>query len=357
MISNWSTKLLQNLTHSKFLPLQNLFWLYSQTNTEQETENSIANFNMGQGLSITARVQFDNYAVCPGQALCGTITAYVTDYIPTCNQLTLLVLGSILTQITNGDQQKQEVLRLMVPLALGEFHPGVIQRRFQVTLPQNLPPTFNYDRVNQKAKVEYKVEVFAETTRIGASAFKVLSPMALNLDPLEIFEDELSVGACCCFTPAYVQVHATLDKSQAYAGDTLRIDYEAYNKSKMKFNNVEIYLKQQVRVKAQSHVKYAAERHSRRQMPGDFSQYIKLPLQVRVPLTLTVPTVQTPLFSCEYQIIIGLGTGCGQGCITIPLQVYFRHPMLGQNTGQRFNVHEQQYGENSQKVAIGLPIY
>eukprot|EP01025_Chloroclados_australasicus_P011497 TRINITY_DN1499_c0_g1_i8.p2 TRINITY_DN1499_c0_g1~~TRINITY_DN1499_c0_g1_i8.p2 ORF type:complete len:353 (-),score=3.59 TRINITY_DN1499_c0_g1_i8:279-1256(-) len=325
---------------------------------------------MGLGLSITARVQFDNYAVCPGQALSGTITANVTDYIPTCNYLTLLVSGNISTEIVEEDhnsqtnqtdtryyRQKQEVLRLMVPLASGEFHPGIMQRRFEAILPQNIPPTLNYDRFHKKAKVEYKVEVLAGTTRIGESTFKVISPMALNLEPLEIFEDELSVGACCCFTPAYVQVHATLDKSQAYAGDTLRIDYEAYNKSKMKFNNVEIYLKQQVRVKAQSHVKYAAERHSRRQMPGDFSQYIKLPLQVRVPLTLTVPTVQTPLFSCEYQIIIGLGTGCGQGCITIPLQVYFRHPMLGQNTGQRFNVHEQQYGENSQKVAIGLPIY
>eukprot|EP01025_Chloroclados_australasicus_P038186 TRINITY_DN3913_c0_g2_i4.p5 TRINITY_DN3913_c0_g2~~TRINITY_DN3913_c0_g2_i4.p5 ORF type:complete len:115 (-),score=3.52 TRINITY_DN3913_c0_g2_i4:688-1032(-) len=114
----------------------------------------------------------------------------------------------------------------------------------------------------------------------------------------------------------------------------------------MKFEKLEFYLKQTIIVKALSQTWKHKEKFSYGTIHPQFIDgHIKLPLKLEIPHNVRVPTLRTSTFWCEYQIIIGLGTGCGQGRITIPLDVNLSPSIYMQDV------------QDTLKVASGVPVF
>eukprot|EP01025_Chloroclados_australasicus_P055711 TRINITY_DN6813_c1_g1_i13.p1 TRINITY_DN6813_c1_g1~~TRINITY_DN6813_c1_g1_i13.p1 ORF type:complete len:233 (-),score=0.22 TRINITY_DN6813_c1_g1_i13:329-1027(-) len=167
---------------------------------------------------------------------------------------------------------------------------------------------------------------------------------------------QVRVGGGGCVRPAHahVLVNAKLDKRYAYTGDTVQVTYDAQNQSQLQITKLEVYLKQSVRVRAHSQEKRDITRYSHETIQRLFTQHISMPLQIQVPHVLTLPTIQTFLFSCDYEIVISFETRCGQGCTTtVPLDVYCKPMTMGYTTRQTM----YGYQPDLQNIVQGVPMY
>eukprot|EP01025_Chloroclados_australasicus_P061490 TRINITY_DN807_c0_g1_i1.p1 TRINITY_DN807_c0_g1~~TRINITY_DN807_c0_g1_i1.p1 ORF type:complete len:297 (-),score=11.97 TRINITY_DN807_c0_g1_i1:394-1284(-) len=294
---------------------------------------------MGQSSSVNAQVSLDNPVIYAGQTLSGIVTAAIQNEIQDV-KISLMVSGVARTKVTKGGgqytriyRQDHHLLRLIIPLSTGALSAGMLQKRFQVLLPADLSPSLEYVSYysRESAKVEYQIIVLADTQVISTYYFYVYQAPFTTCPAPEINIDQLSVGACCCFSPSSVEVTAKLDRGVAYLGEYVKVNYEAVNYSKQKFKKIKVTLRQLVIVKADEHSNYENTILDKKVVQLVQGQSIQQEFYVGVPLQLKVPTLALPTFKCAYFVDIGLGTGCGQGLISLPITISnTRPPRLNQ---------------------------
>lgn len=286
---------------------------------------------MGQNFSsqTSIHVHVDNSTCLPGDLLTGTVFLNVSTDELRFKKLEVQVLGSERSLLLLGGgvtggraEGTQGCLNATVPLLpAGTLLPGHYQFPWTYRLPNNLPPTFNWNFHESMITIDYNVIAICKQDGLLKAPIQHKAPLTVHqvsatpedAGPLSA-ESRRDITSCLCMRQGEITMIIDCSTNYARPNDALNVHVKVENLTKLRVAGVELQLVQNMTICTGTNSLSDVDRtrqfiKKRKRLPviAPGSTY-EADISLRVPPEC-LPSTRSALMTCSYIVSLVMAVG------------------------------------------------